>query len=244
MNVQLAGGVGTGAEATIVVSGGAVTSVTLTNNGINYSPIDVLTTATANIGGGAGSGLKVPVASVSSSSGFSIPVATATAVFATALQQGTNGAVSLEAVGAAPMSFGVNRASAITISAANAIQFNTYGAGTLSTNSSGVITASDGRLKKKTRVVVSGLETIRKLTPLYFRWNDDSPFFGEHEEIGFIAQEVAAIIPEASPEPALKDQFRNYHDRAIIAFLVKGMQELSDRYDALEEKYEALSAHR
>jgi hypothetical protein len=64
-NVSLTGGSGSNALATIVVSGGAVTSVLLNPgvNVINYLTGDTLSAAAANIGG-TGSGFSVPVASV------------------------------------------------------------------------------------------------------------------------------------------------------------------------------------
>lgn len=54
---------GQGAVANIVVSGGAVASVTLTNQGRQYALGDVLTASAASLGG-AGSGFSVPVANV------------------------------------------------------------------------------------------------------------------------------------------------------------------------------------
>lgn len=61
--VPLTGGNGSGAQATVVVSGGAVTTVTITTAGTRYDVNDVLSAAAANIGG-TGSGFSVPVATL------------------------------------------------------------------------------------------------------------------------------------------------------------------------------------
>jgi len=63
-NVPLTGGTGQGAYATVIVSGGAVTSVTITDNGFNgYIVGDVLSAASSDIGG-TGSGFTINVSSV------------------------------------------------------------------------------------------------------------------------------------------------------------------------------------
>jgi hypothetical protein len=63
--VTLTGGSGSGAKATIVVSGAAVTSVTITTEGNGYVVGDTLSAAAASIGG-TGSGFSVNVATVDS----------------------------------------------------------------------------------------------------------------------------------------------------------------------------------
>jgi len=61
--VPLTGGSGSGAKATIVVSGGAVTSVTLTSYGNNYVVGNTLSASNTNLGG-AGSGFSIKVATI------------------------------------------------------------------------------------------------------------------------------------------------------------------------------------
>lgn len=63
-NVPLTGGSGSGALATIIIVGGAVASVSITAQGVNYQVSDVLSASNANIGG-SGSGFSVTVLSLS-----------------------------------------------------------------------------------------------------------------------------------------------------------------------------------
>lgn len=81
-NVTLTGGSGSNAKATVVVSGGAVTTVTITANGAGYLVSNVLSATAASLGG--------------TGAGFSIPV---TAIYAQAIQMSAaataTGAVSL-----------------------------------------------------------------------------------------------------------------------------------------------------
>jgi len=67
-NVPLVGGSGSGATANIVISGGAVTSVTIANSGAFYAVGDSLTVSAADVGG-SGAGLVIPVTAVSNATG-------------------------------------------------------------------------------------------------------------------------------------------------------------------------------
>lgn len=69
-DVTLTGGSGSYANATIIVSGGSVTSVTIANGGSLYRVGDVLTTSNANIGG-SGSGFSINVYTIDNATGTS-----------------------------------------------------------------------------------------------------------------------------------------------------------------------------
>jgi hypothetical protein len=62
--VPLTGGTGSGAMATVVVSGNAVTSVTLTSVGTGYTVSDSLSATTASLGGTGTGGFSISVATV------------------------------------------------------------------------------------------------------------------------------------------------------------------------------------
>ena len=62
-NVTLTGGSGTGAKATVTVSGGSVTAVTLTSRGAGYQVADALSASNTELGG-TGAGFSVPVATL------------------------------------------------------------------------------------------------------------------------------------------------------------------------------------
>jgi hypothetical protein len=152
------------------------------------------------------------------------------------------------------MNFGTTGTTRVSINATGTVTFNAYGAGTLTTNASGVISASDGRFKYKTRPIENAISLVTQLSPTYYRWNEDCDFHTEHEELGFFAQEVGAVIPEASPEPerahdymedgvTIKTRYyKNYSDRAVIAVLVKAIQEQQALITTLTERITALEA--
>lgn len=68
--ISLTGGTGTGAVGTIVVSSGAVTTVTITNAGSQYLVGDDLSVSATALGG-TGSGFSVPVTAVTNPTGTS-----------------------------------------------------------------------------------------------------------------------------------------------------------------------------
>lgn len=99
----------------------------------------------------------------------------------------------------------------------------------------GIGLLSDERCKNNIQPLEDALETLRKLKPVTFYYNEEYTGWPERLNYGFIAQEYAMTMP---------DQTFFDHDldrmcidtNQLIAVLVKGMQELSDKVTELEAK--------
>lgn len=144
----------------------------------------------------------------------------------------------------------------------NGIFFPQYVNGTLSINNTAVTTSSDRRLKQNENLLPYGLAEINQLQPKTFEWNRATG----RTELGFIAQDVAHVLPEAvdgkkypyqwqmdsegNPKfdkdgnPVLRldddgnpiERMLGLNYNGIVATLVKAVQELSAKVAALENK--------
>jgi hypothetical protein len=108
--------------------------------------------------------------------------------------------------------------------------------GTSATFSSSVtatsyITSSDYRLKNTITPMSSMLDKIALLKPCTYNWNAD-----DTETIGFIAHEVAEIIPLAVIGEKDGEQMQGIDYSKIVAVLVKAIQELKAEIDTLKNK--------
>ena len=107
-------------------------------------------------------------------------------------------------------------------------------------NASGVYTAvSDINKKKDFEDSIIGLNAILGLKPTLYRMrNDESE--GE-KELGFIAQEVKEFIPQAYVESGEDDdKFIGLNYNAIVAALVKSVQEQQSQIESLKAEIQTL----
>jgi hypothetical protein len=112
------------------------------------------------------------------------------------------------------------------------------GSRTVTADASGNLSASsDSSLKQEDKEYkIQGLAEILQLQPRAYKWLSDIEIRGEEAatELGFFADEVNPIIPSAAPKG--NDDLYGFYDRAVIAAMVKAIQELSKKVDALEAK--------
>ena len=112
------------------------------------------------------------------------------------------------------------------------VRFSNFGAGTLTTDASGNVTASsDERLKNVNGAYERGLSAIMALDPILYHWNAQSGLDRSTQYAGFSAQNVQRAIPEAidtDPRGML-----TLSDRPILAASVNAIKELAGRTDQL-----------
>jgi hypothetical protein len=108
---------------------------------------------------------------------------------------------------------------------------------TLCVGTDGVIIRNSSDIKLKTSIcpITYGLNEVSQLNPVSFYWCDNEKNRrGSDRQVGFIAQEVKPIIPEAVGQGA--DGIYSLDPNKIIPILVKSIQDLTKRVEELEKK--------
>ena len=120
---------------------------------------------------------------------------------------------------------------------------------------------SDANLKEDVAVLSNAMFLIKQLNPVTFNYKTDlypNAGFSEDKQYGFIAQEVAQVIPEAvkvkslplngaaerSPNEALDLQFEDFHAldmTKMIPIMVKALQEQEETISDLQSQIDALT---
>ncbi len=111
---------------------------------------------------------------------------------------------------------------------AGSLRFSSYGAGTLTTDASGNVTASsDERLKDIQGAFTKGLEAVLAIDPIDYKWKGGTGFDTASAYTGFSAQNVRLSIPEAVGEDP--KGYLTLSDRPILAAVVNAIKELNLR---------------
>ena len=127
----------------------------------------------------------------------------------------------------------------ILASAGGTNQFKVRGDGTIYAQNTSVQFISDVRIKENIVNAQDGLNIITALRTVRFDFKEG---FGNNKknQLGFIAQEIEAVFPEAvdvwgeSDDP--QNPYKSVGQGALIPVLVKAIQELSAQVTALQAK--------
>jgi hypothetical protein len=140
----------------------------------------------------------------------------------------------------------------VTINSAGTVTMNAYGAGTATFDGSGNITSSDIRIKYDVAEFVTPPGVLEAITPKTFKLISErdnvavtfdkdgektsAPTPIDDTHIGFIANDIQSILPDAVDWSNTEDKILNYNDRALIAVLWNETKALKARLAALEAK--------
>ncbi len=142
--------------------------------------------------------------------------------------------------------FSTNNSDATANRASLRMYINAAGSIGTTKNGTNIYNASDIRLKRNIETIELGLDKILQLNPVKFNWVDGFAEDGK-DMLGFIAQEVKDIIPEAVEDFGGEDNIVEIGDlkvinplrineKFIIPVLVKSIQELKAEIDLLKAK--------
>jgi len=93
---------------------------------------------------------------------------------------------------------------------------------------------SDVNLKNNIEPITYGLNEVLKIKPVQFYWNKEKYNYSGYKTIGFIAQDLMDIIPNAATVSG--DGYMQIEYTAIIATLTKAIQEQNSLIKALEQR--------
>jgi len=93
--------------------------------------------------------------------------------------------------------------------------------------------SSDERFKDNIVEIDSSLDKVEALRGVYFDWNDKQDIYEGHD-IGVIAQEVEAVLPEIVE--TREDGYKAVKYEKLTAVLIQAVKELSARVKELENK--------
>ena len=119
------------------------------------------------------------------------------------------------------------------------VVFNSSDVGLYITNGATSWTGtSDIRMKKNVVDSEFGLQEVMSLRPVKFDYTMDSS--EESARVGFIAQEVHAVLPHAAYKPENEEEMMGVSPTEMIPVLVKAIQELKTQLDQAQSEIEAL----
>jgi hypothetical protein len=121
----------------------------------------------------------------------------------------------------------------------SSVRFASFGAGAATFDANGnVSSVSDVRMKDVQCDFTKGLSTVLQLKPKNYKWKASTGFDTVNVYTGFVAQDVAAVLPEAAWKN--KDGMYSLQDRPIEAALVNAVKELSKKVDDLTARIAVL----
>lgn len=133
----------------------------------------------------------------------------------------------------------------------SSVQFGSFGVGTAASGTAGEIRAtnnitayfsSDARLKENVAPIPNALQKVQQLRGVTFDWTQEyinrhggeDGVFVRRKDVGLIAQEVEAVLPELVVDR--EDGYKGMKYDRIVALLVEAIKELEEKVIALQNR--------
>jgi len=122
------------------------------------------------------------------------------------------------------------------------IACNLFGAGAICADANGVISAvsSDTKIKKDILPINYGINEIKSLNPISYLWKDEYKDNKGNRKIGFVAQEVEKVVPEAVFNTI--DGYYGLDDKSFMPIFAKSLQEIEIKLSELEREFDLISS--
>jgi hypothetical protein len=96
------------------------------------------------------------------------------------------------------------------------------------------VATSDQRVKQNIADIESTIDVVKALKPSRFNWKADGS-----ADVGFIAQQVQPLIPEAVVDSGDPDAMLGITQDKLLPFVVKALQEAVAKIESLEARLTA-----
>jgi hypothetical protein len=101
-------------------------------------------------------------------------------------------------------------------------------------------TPSDSRMKKNVRPIEDSLNKVLRMRGVSFIWNENINIPNYGKDIGFIAQEVAHVLPELVFKSSKENSRYQVKYNDVISLCLEAIKEQSRLLDLKEERLERL----
>ena len=127
------------------------------------------------------------------------------------------------------------------------LQLSTDSAAKPGTNTWTIV--SDARIKKDIRPYTNGLSIIKRINPVWFKYNGKAGFPNDNQEhIGVIAQEIVKVAPytvntfrgKLNPEDKKETDLLNFNSHALTFDLINAVKELDSNIIKLSQENQEL----
>jgi hypothetical protein len=228
------------------INGSQLVDASVANGKLTNSSVTV-SAGTGMSGGGAvslGGTVTLTNAGVTSNvAGTGIGVSAGTGAV-TITNNGVTSAVAGTGVGVSAATGAVTFSIGQAVATSSSVQFNALGVGTAAGPTAGLIRAtndviayygSDERLKENITPIENSLDILKQINGYYFDWKE-MPGIHENEghDIGVIAQEIGAVLPEIVT--TRENGYMAVKYEKLVALLIQTNKELLNRVEALEAK--------